>query len=321
MGGTAEGIAVLSSRPDGSLGHDGYLAASLSPVFLRRAGSTLYAVGEGSGLFEAFELPSGRLLETDAAGGTGACHITLTESSALVSCYGDGAIGVLSLDLVRLTGRVAAPAGGGPHPEQLRPRTHSTLVVGDKVLSADFGADRLHVHSWRASADARAGARELVRERSVTLPAGSGPRDLVLHPSGVVLLLTQLSNEIIVLSPTFEPIARTAVPGAVDGDFAATLSLSDDGRFGFVGVRGSDLIATLALEITGVGTETTLSVTGLAAVGSAGSRPRHNVVDGDILHVANQASDSVASFAIDEGRLSLLATPTAVASPTHLERA
>jgi 6-phosphogluconolactonase (cycloisomerase 2 family) len=161
------------------------------------------------------------------------------------------------------------------------------------------------VHSWR---DGR-----LTRERSITLPAGSGPRDLALLPSGLVLVLTQLSNEVVVLSPEFEVLSRTPVPGAVEGDFGATLSFSEDGRFVFAGVRGSDLIATLAIEGA--------TVTGVGAVSSAGTRPRHHVVDGDILHVANQASNSVASFAIDEGSLALLAEPTAVPSPTHLERA
>lgn len=317
MGGSAPGIAILSSREDGSLAHDGYLATSESPVFLRREGSTLYAVGEGSGRFEAFELPSGRLLARVELGAelgveagassarTAPCHITVTGNRALVSNYGDGSISVLHLDPVRLAQVVPATSTGGPHSEQLRPRVHSTLVVGDTVLSADFGADELHVHSWKGGI--------LTLERSIPFPAGSGPRDLVLHRSGVVLVLTQLSNRVVVLSPEFEPVASEAVPGALEGDFGATLSLSSDQRFVFAAVRGSDLIATMAIDGT--------SVTGIGAVGSAGSRPRHHVVDGDILHVANQASRTVASFANDEGRLTLIAEPTPVASPTHLERA
>ena len=52
---------------------------------------------------------------------------------------------------------------------------------------------------------------------------------------------------------------------------------------------------------------------------SGGDWPRHLVVDGDFVHVANQRSSTVATFRIGVGgALTPVGTPVAVPSPTHL---
>ena len=91
---------------------------------------------------------------------------------------------------------------------------------------------------------------------------------------------------------------------------AAALGLSADGRHLYAGVRGANRVAIIALDADGARP--------LGWVPSGGDWPRHLVVDGELLHVSNQLSSSVATFSIaDDGSLELLGT-TPVPSPTHL---
>lgn len=303
MGGTAEGVTRLSSRADGSLVVDGLAVEAASASYLLRHGDTLYAACEGTARVEQFDLATGRHRGGDAVGGSYPCHLSLVDGTILASCYGDGSIAVLATDPLRRRASVRAE-GSGPRAEQEGAHAHATLAVGGTVLSADLGADRIRVHSLRDGV--------LTRQRSVEVPAGSGPRDLVRHPSGLLLVLAELSNELLVYSPSLELLASATLPGAVDGDHAAGISLSGDGRFVFVAVRGSNVLASLAFDGQ--------ALTAIGAVDSGGDFPRHHIVDGGILHVANQLSSTVASFAIDDGVLRPISEPTAVASPTHLVR-
>jgi 6-phosphogluconolactonase (cycloisomerase 2 family) len=148
---------------------------------------------------------------------------------------------------------------------------------------------------------------------SVQLPAGTGPRDLVRHPSGFYYLLSELSHELFVLrwtGTTLEIVSSTAVPGAVEGDSDSAISVWGD--YVYTGLRGSNRIAMLRTVGDG-------SLEPLGWVSSEGEWPRHHAVDGDVLHVANQISNSVASFMLgSDGVPSLIAEPTTVPSPNFL---
>jgi len=172
-------------------------------------------------------------------------------------------------------------------------RAHQARFVGARTLvTTDMGLDQ--VRFWHTAGD---GLREVDR---VVLPFGSGPRHTVWHPSGHLYVVTELSHEVFVLSPPTggdgwrvvggSPLAAVTMPG----DFAAEIALSRDAAFVYVGLRGSNTIATL--RVRGTGTE----LTPVALVESGVDWPRHHLITRDTLLVAGQRSDEVASLGLDE---------------------
>ncbi|TPW93299.1 lactonase family protein, partial [Schumannella luteola] len=62
-------------------------------------------------------------------------------------------------------------------------------------------------------------------------------------------------------------------------------------------------------------------VRAVASVPSGGSWPRHLLVDGELLHVADQLSDTVATFRIGADGIPVPLATTSTPSPTCLARA
>ena len=305
MDGEAHGIVTLTPRADGSLGPGALVASTASPSFLAAAGDTLYAVSEGSGELVSFVRSGETLQETGRvdAGGSAPCHIGVYGATVVVANYTSGTLGVIATAPLALTATLDG-AGSGPHAAQDGPHAHGSLELPDgRILSADLGADRLHVHSLDDG--------ELTRLSSVEVPAGTGPRDFVLLPTGEVLVLGELSGEVLVLSRELEVTASTPIPGYEAGDHAAGISVHSD--VVYTALRGSNRLAVLEYAHG--------ALTGLGHVSCEGDWPRHHVVDGNVLHVANQLSSTIASFDLSDPRKPrLIAEPTPVASPTYLAR-
>jgi 6-phosphogluconolactonase (cycloisomerase 2 family) len=243
----------------------------------------------------------------------------------LVSNYLDGSIDVYPLlpgGAIGALRQTLVSAGSGPNPAQDGPHAHSTLVRasgprGSTVLSADLGADRVHVHSVVDG--------NLVRTSSVVLPPGTGPRDL-LDLGGRVILLGELQGTIFALggdggdsAPERWRVlaAGTLAADWVEGDHAAALAVDGSGRFLYTGLRGSNRIAVIRLS----------DLSPVAAVPCGGDWPRHLCVipggvsaGADLLLVANQLSSTVAAFRLDPvtGIPHPLGSPVDVASPTFL---
>ena len=302
MDGTASGILALRERADGSLEVDRVVATAASPSYLAASADALYAVAEGTGEIVAFSSDFERIA-TAGAGGDAPCHIGLYGSTVIVSNYVSGTLGVLATDPFELS-QVVDATGSGPHVVQDGPHAHGTLELpSGRILSADLGADRLHVHELVDGV--------LARLYSIEVPAGTGPRDMALLPSGAVLVLGELSGEVLFFTEELEIASSTAIPGFVVGDHAAGLTVHGDHVY--TALRGSNRLGIL--EFSGE------SLVGVDFVSSEGDWPRHHAVDGDVLHVANQLSSTVASFSLaGDGIPRLIAPPTAVPSPTFLLR-
>jgi 6-phosphogluconolactonase (cycloisomerase 2 family) len=184
------------------------------------------------------------------------------------------------------------------------------VLPDGRVLTLDLGADRLHVHE-------RGTGGSHTRVDSLALPAGTGPRDLHALPSGELALLGEWSCEVLVLDPAgreFEIMQILTLPGATPGqDQAAALGVSVDGRFLYAGIRGADRIAVIALDDDGL--------RAVDSVPSGGRWPRHLLVDGELLHVANQLSNVIATFRIGADGIPVPLATTATPSPTCVIRA
>jgi 6-phosphogluconolactonase (cycloisomerase 2 family) len=180
-------------------------------------------------------------------------------------------------------------------------------LADGRVLTLDLGTDRVYLHHWSGS--------RLIRYDELAMPPGTGPRDLLPLPDGRIALLGEWSCELMLLEPageSFEIVQIVDLPGATAGeDQASGLGLSPDGRFVFAGIRGSSRIASIALDAD--------AARPVGWAPSGGDWPRHLVVDGGFVHVANQRSNTVATLRIEhDGTLTPHGEPVAVPSPTCL---
>ncbi|MBF4572427.1 beta-propeller fold lactonase family protein [Herbiconiux sp. VKM Ac-1786] len=243
------------------------------------------------------------------------------------------------------------PAVDGHTGAAPRSQAHMTLVLdpladGSRMLATtDLGYDLVRFWAWSppavaagtasaSDADApgaaaaptagpaapdAAGPGSLSPLGEVVLPLGSGPRHLVRTPDGRLLVVTEYSVEVAVLEPTTAPGAPYRLAGMVPvladgptpGDSAAEIALSPDARHVYVGVRGSDLLATLELDGP--------ALRPVAQVPSGGRTPRHHLIDGDRLHVAHQDSDELTTHALSpDGLPTQIVARLPLGSPTVL---
>lgn len=312
----SEGISVMHSRADGSLEVSHLAAAVPSASFLVVDGAKVYSTLEGSGQVAAFDRDGETLSEASltASGGQYPCHITVNGGTVIAANYGTGTLGVIDAGEASealATRQVVETTGIGPRPQQEGPHAHSSLFVDDHtVFSLDLGADRIRIFSYSNFA--------LEQTDEVALPAGFGPRDIVARPGNLFYVLGELGCGFMVFEwkdRQLHKLCFIALPGAVEGDQAAAIAISDDARHAYVGVRHSNLIAVLTIAEDG------RSVAPLTAVSCEGNWPRHMILSDGILHVCNQFSNEIASFRIDDNGIpQLITAPTRVLSPTYLAR-
>ena len=304
MEGTAEGIGLLTagdadSTTGGALSWRGLLASAPSPSWVAMTAD------QRADLFSC-------------SSGAAPCHILAGRERLFVACWGDGQVVQLELDTDGgIRGSATADAASDPYAgfdqEPRVSHAHQSIVVSPGVVATtDMGFDL--VRFWQTGSR----APRLVQE--VTLPRGSGPRHGILHPSGHLYIVAELSCELFVLAPddtgAWHLVGGTPLgTGTLDGDTAAELARSADATLLYAGVRGSNTIAVM--RVTGDGE----TVSPLALVEAGVDWPRrHRVVGGGLL-VAGQRSSDVAVLPFDaRGIPGRARTRTEVPSPTCLLR-
>lgn len=307
MGGSGSGIGVLRARDDnGGAEFAGRVIETSSPSFLARKSDVLYAVDEGGSHVSAFRATQNSLILLGSQGSSGnlPCHLTAHDDWLFVSNYGSGSIDLFPIGPRGELGPLAQTlhgSGSGPHEAQDGPHAHSTLVVGDTVLSTDLGTDQVHVHRWSGGV--------LERTSSIALPNGTGPRDLALVRERV-LVLGELSQEVFELADGAVVASTPVVQKRVPTDRAAALVPDARGRFAYIALRGSNRIAVIDVR----------TLAPVFDIGCGGDWPRHLAISGDTLYVANERSNTVTSFVIDaeNGIISPIGEPEEVPSPTFL---
>ena len=328
-GGEGEGIALLRRHPaTGALTRLGVVARTPSPSFLAQhpARPVLYAVNElDAGTVSAFSVDGdGTLTElaVQPTGGRHPCHLAISADhrQLLVANYGSGSVSVHPLDpdgaigehsdLLQLAGSgPVADRQAGPHAHMVAPDPN-----GRDVLICDLGADRV----WRTRLDPLSGRLAPPDPAVVTAP-GTGPRHLHRAADGVLLLVGELGGSLSWYRPggadgALQPAGR--VPASTTGvdNQPSELVMGSDGRFIYVGNRGPDTVSAFAWN----GEKAEL----IAEVPTGGVWPRHLVLLGDHLYVANERSHTVTTFRIDpdSGVPRLRGEPTGEPSPACLLR-
>ncbi|MFS0894886.1 lactonase family protein [Microbacterium sp. 179-I 3D3 NHS] len=352
MDGSAEGIGFLAGdagREALTLSYRGAVAEAPSPSWLAQHPflDVVYAALEGDAAVQAYArtgdaalIPIGERV----AVGTSVCHLAVAPngSSLVASCYGDGRVVRIGLDGA---GRLAparpdaaaalraalfgdddpdaapaTPPGDGvaavdPHAAggERVSHAHAAVFLPDgRVATTDLGFDLVRI--WRVPAD-----QGLILDHEVVLPRGTGPRHLVLHPSGHLHVVTEYSCEVFTLGPspdgTWSIVSSTvATPIAQVGvDFPAELARTRDGQFLYTALRGSNTIA--ALRVRGGGD----ALEPIALADSGVDWPRHHLVHEGKLLVAGQRSDTVTLLDLDErtGAPLGIRHQAPVPTPTH----
>lgn len=258
--------------------------------------------------------PAGlRLINRQPTLGNEACHASLSSDGRflLVANYnGANPAGwpdhALSVFPIASDGSLRAAVasvrhqGSGPNAAR-QTAAHAHCVVpapsGDIVYVADLGIDRLV--AYRLGAD---GSLTPEPVRDFALPPGLGPRHLVFAADGSALFMV---SELIptVVSLAVDPATgaltqRDAFPiPSLDGGIVqpAGILLTSDGRHLLVGLRVCNEILGLRVETDGK-----LARTGRWPSGGATPRDFAFSPSGRHLVVANQDSDRLTVFAVDQ---------------------
>lgn len=317
-GGHGRGISRVTLNADGSIAGIRRAVAVDSPSFVATHPTqpVVYAAEEFARRLAAFRVVrTGELVALGDAqpAGEAVCHVAVAPDGrfAVATCWGDGRVFVYELDeRGAIVGPAELPASVDPHrdiADEPRPsRAHSSMFLPDgRILTTDLGHDTVRV--WRAE------GATLVPVSQTVLPFGSGPRHMVLHPSGHVYVVTEHSIEVAVLDP--ETLAVAAIVPAItpherNGNAGAHISFDGD-RHVHVTVRGANVVGVL--EVTDAGSR----LSPVARVDCGGNWPRHHLQLGDRLYVANQLSEDIAVFRLRDG-MPVLDASVPTGSPTCL---
>lgn len=336
--GAGKGIEAVSQVPDAALSNSGLATEAASPSYLARHPrlGVVYAVCEMTPEVRAFSVggsedePAVSLAALGEAwpAASDVCHVAVDPNGEWIvtSSYGDGLVQLFTLDadgaiVAGFDGPAAIDyaaqeAGTEPRPS----RAHAALVLPDgRIATTDLGHDLLRV--WSVARESGDGSRyALSLEQELALPEGSGPRLLELHPSGHIYIVTEHSVELLIVAPdadgsTYALIGMLPVlsggEAPAEGDTGAHISIDASAGRAYVSVRKRNTLHTFAIGADG----STLHP--LAEISTGGNWPRHHLQHEGQLHVANQLSNTVATFELDEeGIPSVLLGELATGAPT-----
>ncbi|QKW15949.1 MULTISPECIES: lactonase family protein [unclassified Micromonospora] len=323
-GGRATGIVAARRDPHtGDLTSLGTVAVTASPSFLARHPRLpmLYAVNElPTGEISAWRVGADGELDaagTQPTGGADPCHLAVTPDGGhlVVANYSSGSVTVFPLDADGVPGArtdVVAHQGHGPDPER-QEQAHAHMVVpgtdGAPLFAVDLGTDSI----YRYDLDA-AGALSPRGARVRTAP-GVGPRHLARHPDGRRCYVSgELDGSVLTYEVAgdggLQELGRVEASSRGGHVQPSEIAVGADGRFLYVANRGVGTITVFAL-----GAKLPEQV---AEVDTGGEWPRHFVIIGEHLYVADERADMVRIFLLDRetGVPAPLGEPLVVASPT-----
>lgn len=189
----------------------------------------------------------------------GPCHVAVDPSRRILVAanYSSGTLSVQRLaDDGSFVGEpwIVRLSGGSIDPErQVGPHPHHTVFHGGHLVVVDLGADLLR----EFDIDLDRGADVLVPVRETAVPAGTGPRNLVVLPRRWLVLSGELDSTVIMgragVDPDLWAVVRSTErtgPAKTRGvrNEPGDIQRSDDGRFVYLANRGYDTISTFAVE-------------------------------------------------------------------------
>jgi len=294
---------------------------SVNPSFLTidQSRKYLYAVnevgeyeGKPGGAVSAFALDGYpkinlRPLNQQPTLGADPCYVTVDSKSRnlLVANYTGGSVTVLP---IRPDGSLGAATdvkqheGSGPKEQQKGPHAHCIILDRAEryALVADLGTDKIMIYEY----DASRGKLTPNKTPFVQLQAGAGPRHLTFHPNDKYLYaICELDSTLYCFEynddkGTLKHIETVStLPSNFKGvSYCADIHIHESGKFLYGSNRGHNSIVVFRID-RGNG-----KLKLVEHVWTQGDWPRNFAIDpyGYDLFVANQRSDNVVSFSIDQ---------------------
>ena len=305
------------NRSTGALSYYGVSPQTTDPSYLcfHPTGKLMYAVNEmigpgQAGAVSAFSLDTATMqlqfLNKVPAMGKYPCYISVDPSGkfVLVANYGTGNLSMFPIQDDGSLGEacfVVQHRGKGPHPNQEGPHAHMIVPSpeGKFIYTADLGTDHIQVYRIDTA------KRQLAEAGSFQTAAGAGPRHIVFHPTQPWMYVVDelngtveafLRNKENGSLKNFQRIS-TLPAGMTKEASAAAIHISPSGKYLYASNRAEvNNIAIFAInQQTGV----------LSPIGqqeTKGKSPRSFTIDpsGNFLLVANQNTDNVVTFRIDQ---------------------
>lgn len=322
-GGSASGISVIdiSDLDGGTITEQATVDAGVGdPMYLvlnqdRTALYASHAVNDG--MVSAWTVQESGLVglgSPQSTHGRTPCHLSIDPSGRhlLNADYGSGSISVhpiLDDGSLGAASEIIQHTGTGPTARQKGPHAH--MIVPDEarghILAVDLGADSI----FRYALDVDSGRLRVID--AIALPAGSGPRHLVIQDH-LAYVANELDSTVSVVNLDAGSVALTisSLPDGSDAvSYPSAIRLSPDGRFLYVANRGPDTVAAFAVNAG------QLELVHTVSTGGVHPRDLHLAPDGSHVYVANQFSDTITSFAREEssGALTPVGEPFATPSP------
>jgi 6-phosphogluconolactonase len=333
----SEGIYLYQlDLSSGELKHVATTKGVVNPSFLALAPSRryLYAVnevqefaGRKSGAVSAFAVDQKtgelRLLNQKPSLGADPCYVDVDARGrfVLIANYTGGNVTVFPVERDGSLGEATdmRQYQGSSVNRERQEGPHAHCIVLDPTnrfaYSCDLGSDKIMIFRF----DARIGKLLPNEQPWLQTKPGAGPRHLAFHPGGkYVYVLNELHSTVTAFSRdpdrgTLEELQTlTTLPKDFKGqNSGADIHVSIDGRFAYCSNRGHDSIAIFAIDTHGklstIGHESTRGVT-----------PRNFAIDpsGMFLLVANQKSDNIAVFRLDQKTGQLNSTGQVVQAPS-----
>lgn len=289
-----------------------------------------FAGEQGRGGVAAFQLDRSngqlKLLNQQASGGAGPCHINVdaTGQVVLVANYGGGSVAALPIaadgslkPLTALQQHVGSSVNPrrqqGPHAHSINLDRHNRFAV-----AADLGLDQILIYRFDAS-QARLTPHQPAHVKIE--PAGSGPRHFAFHPSGRwAFVINELASTITAFAYDESAGQLSAIQtvstlpeGFTEGNSTAEVVVHPQGKFVYGSNRGHDSIAVFRLD------EATGRLSQIQVQATGGQTPRNFAIapGGRFLLAANQNTHDIHVFRIDleTGKLSPTEHSVRVPSP------
>lgn len=311
----AEGIYLCSfDTQTGTIKLDETFKGVDNPSFLKISPNRKYLysvnrapknVESAGGYVTAYEINKNgslKFLNKQLSHGSGPCHIDVSGDGKFVAIatYGGGTV---SLYPVAKNGRLAEATtvvqnqgSGANKRRQEAPHAHCVKFspYNNQVFNADLGTDQLNVFLLKN--------KKLVRQDSVEMAAGAGPRHFNFHPNEqVIYVINELNSTITAVGNVggnwkkFQTVS-TLPPDFTGDNSCADIHVSADGKFLYGSNRGHNSIAVFEID------PHNKHLTFIKTVSTEGDWPRNFTIspDGNFLLVANQRSGNIAVFQIDK---------------------
>ena len=232
---------------------------------------------------------------TVKTGGGSPCHVAVHPRGtvAAVANYADGSAAIFPLDAQGMPAGdpiVHRFSGSGPNKErQEGPHAHFVLFTEDELSVVDLGTDTLHRLDL---------AGNLLG--TITFAPGSGPRHFTAGRPGHWVMAFELDASVRSFRQERDGSwTQTGEAKASQSDglnYPSHIACSADGSLVYVANRGPNTISVFSADEAG-------GLTLAAEVAVQGAWPRHFALHDGWLDVANQDSNTVVRFRIDEAGL------------------